>query len=131
VQFVLVPVTLLALVAQLVWAGGRRSTVANVLRSICLAGAAGLFLHRAVNVMPDLNGHLQSYRTAAEGGDLERAATERAAFDVIHPWASDLYQGAAMLLVLAVAISAFAAGGATTVKAAPKTAEPELASAYR
>jgi hypothetical protein len=131
VQFVLVPVTVLALVVQLVGAGGRRARVTNVLRSLCIAGAAGLFLFRAVTVMPDLNGHLQSYRAAAEGGDLERAATERAAFDVIHPQASDLYQGCAMLLVLAVALSAFAAGGATTVKPALELAEPELASAYR
>lgn len=131
VQFALVPITVLALALQWFRPCGRRAGATDVLRTICIAGAAGLFLYRAFLIMPDLNTHLQSYRTAAEAGELEQAATARAAFDVLHPLASDLYQWCALLLVCAVALSAYAAGGAVRLKPESKLDEPALAGAYR
>jgi hypothetical protein len=55
-----------------------------------------------------MNRHLQEYWNAAKAGDQDRVATERAAFNRLHPRAEAILRGNLVLLVIAIGSSAVA-----------------------
>ncbi len=98
-------VVLLTVVVQ--WLAFRCSLrrFANVVRVAAITIAAGLFAWRAATLSPAMNRELRGYWSAAEAGEVAQAAGHRAAFDGMHPRASDLFSATLGLLVIAVVAS--------------------------
>lgn len=100
--------------------------VANVVRVTAIVIAAGLFAWRAAALTPGMNRELRAYWSAAEAGDAPGASTHRAAFNEMHPVASDLFSATLALLVIAVVASP-AALNVPARPATPRLETPALA----
>jgi hypothetical protein len=80
----------------------------NVIRLVCVLGAAALFAFHATMLAPTMNRELRQFWAAAADGDVEEAATRRAAFNELHPTARTIQQINLLLLIGAVIASAAA-----------------------
>lgn len=104
----------------------------ELMRTICIAGAALMLAYRMFLLAPEMNRDLHGYWNAAEQGNVEVAAKHRDAFQSKHPTATRLY-GISMVLLLAGA-----AATAWSPPAPPRLArltggleEPQLAKTAR
>jgi len=98
----------------------------NVIRLVCVLGAAGLFTYHATMLAPTMNRELRQFWAAAADGDLDEAATRRAAFNELHPTARMIQQTSLLLLIGAVVASA-AALTPTPAATRSRLETPELA----
>jgi hypothetical protein len=108
-QVVLAPITTIMLVWLLARSSRPRS-IANILRTVCIAAAVGLVAWRVLLIMPVMNRQLEAYHAAAAAGDASLAAQHRASFEMHHPQAARMYNVTLWLLLAAVVTSAMAPG---------------------
>jgi hypothetical protein len=107
-QFIAVPITLLALIAQVVVFHVPMRRVSNVVRSAAIVIAAALFACHATMLAPKMNRELRSYWAAAEAGQVDEAADHRRAFNAYHPAADAILRLNLLLLLIAAGASAVA-----------------------
>ncbi len=127
VQFIVVPLTLLALALQLTVFGAPLRCRANLVRSGCLLAAAVLFAGYAIALAPSLNGELRLFWAAAEAGDTSAALRHRELFATGHATAA-LILKTNLLLVLA-GLAASAVAPAPAIPPRPRLDTPRLATA--
>lgn len=82
---------------------GAHRAIARLTWTISTLVAAVLLWIRILLVMPGMNRDLNAYREAARLGDIEAASASQAAFNSMHPTASNLMEITALLLLLAIA----------------------------
>lgn len=121
-QFIAIPVTLIAMLLQFATLRLRAGAPANLIRVGCIVIAAALFTIHATAIARPMNRELRSYWRAAESGDVEQAASHLSAFNAKHPVADTLLRINLILLVVAVAAS----GAALTPPRPSAHAEPRL-----
>jgi len=125
-QFIAVPLTAGALVAQLAIFGVPIRRASNVIRTGCVVIGALVFSYHATMLAPRMNRELRSYWAAAEAGEVAQAHVHRAAFDRYHPRAEALMRVNLFLVLVAVASSAVAFGTGRA-EAGPRLELPNLA----
>lgn len=126
IQFVAAPVVVATLVVQLVAAGARFRAPSNLVRTICIVGAALLLAYRAAALAPTMNRELRAYWQAAEAGRVEVARAHRDRFNEDHPTARTILGASLVLLLVAVGASAAATGPGTAPRVASGVEPPEL-----
>ena len=126
IQFVAAPVVAATLVVQLVAAGARFRAPSNLVRTICIVGAAVLLAYRAAALAPTLNRELRAYWQAAEAGRVEVARAHRDRFNEDHPTASAIFTISLVLLFVVAGASAVAGSPGPAPPAAPTLEPPEL-----
>jgi hypothetical protein len=107
-QFVAVPLVLLALLAQLFVFRMRWTRPANVIRALCLIVAAAAFAFHAGVLAPRMNRNLREFWSAAEAGEIQTAREHRALFHADHQLADPILRLNLVLLLVAVGASAAA-----------------------
>ena len=125
IQFVAIPLTLLALGMQLAVYRLPVRSPANAVRTLCLVAAAGLFAYHATTLAPRMNRELRARWSAAEAGDVAAASAHQMAFSEDHPTADLILKTNLILLIIALGSSA-AALSPSTRSASPRLPEPEL-----
>ncbi len=125
IQFVAIPLTLLALGMQLAVYRLPVRSPANAVRTLCLVAAAGLFAYHATTLAPRMNRELRARWSAAEAGDVAAARDHQVAFNEDHPVADLILKTNLILLIIALGSSA-AALSPSTRSASPRLAEPRL-----
>jgi hypothetical protein len=110
IQFVAVPVVVLTLLMQLLLFGLPLRAPANMIRSLCILGAACVFAFHATMLAPRMNRELRAYWGAAEAGEMAQAENHLEAFNARHPIADNLLRTKLVLLVIGVMASAAALG---------------------
>jgi hypothetical protein len=123
-QFIAIPIALLALVAQLTIFATPGRRAADWIRTGAAFAAAGLFAYHASSLAPKMNHALNAFWSAAKAGDIEAARTERAAFNELHPTADAILRADLLLLLVAAGASAIALAPVTRM---PRLEIPELA----
>lgn len=112
IQFVAAPLTVLMLLAQLAIFRLPLRSPSNLIRTVCVLGAACVLAFHAVMLAPAMNRHLRQYWRSAEAGDLAVAHSHLDQFNDRHVVANRLLQANLVLLVIGVAASAAALGPA-------------------
>jgi hypothetical protein len=107
-QAVVIVLVIMMLLLQLTLFRQPLRRPANVVRTICIAAAAALFVVRVATVTPSMNRELRAYWAAAEASRAADAAEHREAFDALHPVTSRMFNATLLLLLVAVAASAAA-----------------------
>lgn len=108
VQFLAVPLTVITLLLQLFVFRMRWTAASNILRTLCILLAAGIFAYHATSLAPVMNRDLRQYWSAAEAGDLAQADAHRSAFNQKHVIADNLLRANILFLLLGIGASAFA-----------------------
>lgn len=108
-----------AVVVMLASGRVRAGTPAMVLRLAALAVGAGLTVYTLAAFRPEMQGHLETFWSAARAGEVNEAETARAAFDAMHPRASFL-----LIAQLVAAGWAFGAGAWSALRDRDPRAEP-------
>jgi hypothetical protein len=101
-------IVLLMLVVQLTVLRMSWRRPSNLVRTVCIALAMGLFLFRAATITPGMNKDLRMYWQAAEAGDADTARAAQQSFDAAHQRARPLFDAALLLLLVGVGASAAA-----------------------
>jgi hypothetical protein len=125
-QMVAIPVVVIALLAQVAFLGMSLRRPANLIRCICLLGAAGVFAFYAFTMAPRMNGELRAYWDAARAGDMAQAESHRDAFDADHPRAELVLKINLILAVIGAGASTAAFTGARGGRAQTELEEPML-----
>ena len=112
VQFIAIPLVLITLVLQLVVFGLPARRPANVVRGVCLLGAAVLFAWYALMLAPSLNSELRLFWQAAAAADLDAAQRHREIFRAGHTTARHILEINSLLVLVSLAASALALGPA-------------------
>ncbi len=120
VQFIVAPLTLLALALQLTVFGASWRCRANLVRGGCLLAAAALFAGYAIGLAPSLNGELRLFWAAAEAGDTGAALRHRELFATGHGTAALILKTNLMLVLAGLAASAIAPTSARPPAAPPR-----------
>lgn len=107
-QFAAAPLVLITLAVQLLVFRLPLRRPANVIRTMCIVIAAGLFAYHATSVAPKMNHALRAFWAAAEAGEVTAAQSHRATFNEYHPTADTLLR-LELLLLLAAAVASAAA----------------------
>ena len=107
-QFIAIPLALLALIAQLAFFHVPLKRISNIIRSAAIVIAAALFAYHATMVAPKMNGELRAFWAAAEAGQIDEATAHRSAFNAYHPTADAILRLNLLLLLIAAAASAAA-----------------------
>lgn len=120
-QFIAIPLTILALLAQLLFFRLPLKRISNALRIAAIVIAAGLFACHATMLAPKMNRELRSFWSAAETGRIDEAHAHRNAFNAYHPRADAILRINLLLLLVAAGASAAAltpaaARGETTLQ---------------
>ena len=108
VQFAMIPLIFITLVAQFTVFKQKIRRPANLIRTGCIVIAAGLFAFHAFARAPQMNRDLQDYWAAAQQGDLATALKHREAFNRRHPTAEAVLNATLLLVVVATVASAIA-----------------------
>ena len=120
-QFIAIPLTVLALLAQLLIFRLPVKRISNAVRTAMIVIAAGLFAWHATMLAPKMNRELRSFWSAAETGQVDEAQAHRRAFNAYHPRADAILRTNLLLLLVAAGTSAAAftpeaARGETTLQ---------------
>jgi hypothetical protein len=107
-QFIAIPLTILALLAQFLIFRLPVKRISSVLRTAAIVIAAGLFACQATMIAPKMNRELRSFWAAAEAGRIDEAQAHRSAFSAYHPRADAILRSNLLLLLVAAASSAAA-----------------------
>ena len=99
-QFAVIPVLIIALVAQLAVFKLPLRRPANLVRITCIVIAAGLFAIHAFTRAPQMNRDLHAYWDAAQQGDIAAALEHREAFNRQHPTAEAVLNVTLLLVVI-------------------------------
>lgn len=86
----------------------------NIIRTLAVVLALGLFAWRIVTITPEMNRDLRSYWHAAQAGEVAEADRHLAAFNANHPRARNMMDATLVLLLVAIAASAVAMTPANT-----------------
>ncbi len=124
-QFAAIPLTVLALLAQLTIFKLPVRSPANLVRTICVLGAAGLFAAHATMLAPKMNHELRARWAAAEAGDVAASRAHQGVFSEQHRVAESILGATGLLLVVAVGASA-AAFVPAAAGPSPSLPEPRL-----
>ena len=127
VQFAVIPLMLITLVAQFTVFQQKIRRPANLIRAGCIVIAAGLFAFHALAQTPQMNRDLKAYWDAAKDGDVTTALEHRAAFNRRHPAAEAVLQSTLLLVVLATFASAVAMTPALPQRRTNELQTPHLA----
>jgi len=87
--------------------GRRFKQPLEMMRTVCVLAAVALLAYRVLILAPSMNGSLQRYWHAAEHGNTELAVRHRTDFQALHPIASRVYGVMLVLLLGAVATTAW------------------------
>src|SRR5262245_13879982 len=109
-QFIAVPAAVLTLLVQLALLGTSWRTPWNLLRTVCLLLAAGLFIIHATALAPPMNRDLRAYWNAARQGDLSSADAHLESFQSRHRIADGIFRGNLLLLLIVIPVTAIAQG---------------------
>jgi len=107
VQLVVCLVTVLSLASGYAVGARRFRQPLEMMRAICIAGAALLLAYRVLLFAPEMNRLLNLFWNAAQDGAEEMASMHRADFQAMHPTASRLYGFTLLLLLVSAAITAW------------------------
>jgi len=107
-QFIAIPLTVLALLAQLLFFRLPLKRISNAVRAAMIVIAAGLFACHATMLAPKMNRELRSFWSAAETGQVDEAQAHRRAFNAYHPRADAILRINLLLLLVAAGASAAA-----------------------
>jgi hypothetical protein len=99
---------LLALVLHMTYFRMPWRSVANLVRTVVIAMAAGMFLWRVITITPEMNRDLRAYWEAARQGDVAAADRHLAAFNTNHRLARPIMDATLILLLVGVSASAIA-----------------------
>ncbi len=127
VQFAMIPLMLITLVAQFTVFKQKIRRPANLIRTGCIVIAAGLFAFHALGRAPQMNRDLHAYWKAAQLGDLTTALEHRAAFNRRHPTAEAVLNATFLLVVVATFASAVAMTPALPERRTSELQTPHLA----
>ena len=127
VQFAMIPLMLITLVAQFTVFKQKIRRPANLIRTGCIVIAAGLFAFHALAQTPQMNRDLKAYWDAAKDGDVTTALEHRAAFNRRHPTAEAVLKSTLLLVVLATFASAVAMTPALPQRRTNELQTPHLA----
>ncbi|MDG2424404.1 MAG: hypothetical protein P8M22_10535 [Phycisphaerales bacterium] len=101
-QLVLCPLLLIVIMLQAFNRSIRQGTLAQWIRLIAIGLASLLFLGRFLLVNPPMAEYLDSYRAAAQAGDIDSAKAQQIAFDGWHHTAERLWGLTGVCLVIAI-----------------------------
>ena len=127
VQFAVIPLMLITLIAQFTVFQQKIRRPANLIRTACIVIAAGLFAFHALARAPQMNRDLNAYWDAAKDGSVTAALEHRAAFNRRHPTAEAVLNGTLLLVVLATFASAAAMTPALPQRRTSELQTPHLA----
>ena len=127
VQFALIPLMLITLIAQFTVFQQKIRRPANLIRTACIVIAAGLFAFHALARAPQMNRDLQAYWDAAKDGNVTAALEHREAFNRRHPTAEAVLNATLLLVVLATFASAVAMTPALPQRRTSEMQTPHLA----
>ncbi len=127
VQFVVVPLVVLTLAAQLLVFKLRTRIVSNIIRTACIVIASGLFAFHAFIITPSMNRDLRAYWESAEAGDIPAAMSHRNGFLSLHLTAEIMLVSTLLLVVIATAASAATMTPSTLRRSVPILQTPQLA----
>ena len=127
VQFALIPLMLITLIAQFTVFQQKIRRPANLIRTACIVIAAGLFVFHALARAPQMNRDLQAYWDAAKDGNVTAALEHREAFNRRHPTAEAVLNATLLLVVLATFASAAAMTPALPQRRTSELQTPHLA----
>ena len=105
-QIISAPLAVFTLIMQFALGRLRWRTMSNLLRSVCVLVATGLFAFHITTVAPRMNRHLHAYWTLIHEGRADEAQASLAAFNALHPMADGLLKTNLALLIVAIAASA-------------------------
>lgn len=127
VQFAMIPLMLITLVAQFTVFQQKIRRPANLIRTGCIVIATGLFAFHALGTAPQMNRDLKAYWDAAKNGDVTTALQHREAFNRRHPTAEAVLKANLLLVVLATFASAMAMTPALPQRRTSEMQTPHLA----
>ena len=127
VQFVVVPIVLLTLTAQLLVFKQRKRKASNIIRTASIVIASGLFAYHNFVVVPSMNHDLRSYWKSAKAGDIPAAMSHREGFLSLHLTAEIMLLSTLFLVVIATAASAVTMTPLTLKQSPPILQTPKLA----
>ncbi len=127
VQFALIPLMLITLIAQFTVFQQKIRRPANLIRTACIVIAAGLFAFHALARAPQMNRDLQAYWDAAGAGNVTAALEHREAFNRRHPTAEAVLITTLLLVVVATFASAVAMTPALPQRRTNELQTPDLA----
>jgi hypothetical protein len=102
-QFVAAPLALITLLFQLSVFRMPLRRPANLIRTLCIVVATGLFAFHATVLAPRMNRELRAYWRSAQDGEIDQAQLHLAKFNEKHPVANTLLQTNLILLLIAIA----------------------------
>ena len=127
VQFAVIPLMLITLIAQFTVFQQKIRRPANLIRTGCIVIATGLFAFHALGTAPQMNRDLNAYWDAAKDGDVTAALQHREAFNRRHPMAEAVLTSNLLLVVLATFASAMALTPALPQRRTSEMQTPHLA----
>ena len=127
VQFAVILLVLITLIAQVTAFKQKLRRPANLIRAICIVLAAGLFAFHAFTRAPQMNRDLKAFWRAAEQGETATALEHREAFHRCHPTAEAVLIGTLSLVILATFASAVALTPSLSVHRTSELETPRLA----
>ncbi|MCZ6835769.1 MAG: hypothetical protein O7G85_08350 [Planctomycetota bacterium] len=131
IQMFAIPVVILTLFLQLFTFHMSIRKPANIVRAVCLVGAALAFGWYGLTIAPGMNRELRTYWEEAKAGNVEQAEIHRAAFEVDHPRAERVLQINLILVLIGAGASAWAFASFHVTKppagSFPKYETPRLA----
>jgi hypothetical protein len=107
-QAVAACLVVLPLMWQLVSRRVPQRPIANGLRAVAVGLTVSILAVHLFVLAPRMNDHLNAFRSAARAGDAAAAASERAAFNELHPVADGLLRANLGLILVTIVASAFA-----------------------
>lgn len=127
VQFVAIPLVILALAAQLLFFKQHKNKFSNFIRTACIIISAGLFAYHAFAVSQPMNQDLRAYWQAAEEGDIQAASDHREGLLSRHGTAKNILSATLLLVVIVTAASAVTMTPLTLKQSPPILQTPKLA----
>ena len=127
VQFVAIPLVILALAAQLLFFKQHKNKFSNFIRTACIIISAGLFAYHAFAVSQPMNQDLRAYWQAAKEGDIQAASDHREGLLSRHGTAKNILLATLLLVVIATAASAAAMTPLTLKQSGSILQTPQLA----
>ncbi len=128
VQFVCVPLTVIALGLQLVVFGMPLRRPVHLLRAVLIVVAAAIFGFYAFRIAPRMNHELRAYWDDARAGNVQEALAHQQAFQIDHPRADAILKLNLLLLLGAVGTSAIAFTSQPAPASSTELEPPQLAS---
>lgn len=127
VQFVVVPLVLLTLGAQLWVFGHGKNKLSNIIRTVCILISAGLFAYHAFFITPPMNQDLRDYWQSAKAGDIPAAIAYREGLLSRHGTATNILTSTLLLVLIATSASAATMTPSIIKNTASNLQTPELA----